>query len=62
MARRNAQALAQAWEHLQRQLPARQATRTHAETFSWAATTQGQLDLFARVLGFPSSPYRSLNI
>ncbi len=30
--------------------PDRAATRAYAEGFGWAATTQGQLDLFARVL------------
>lgn len=31
--------------------PDRAATRLHAEGFDWAETTQGQIDLFRRVLG-----------
>lgn len=31
--------------------PARTATRAYAEDFGWAATSQGQIDLFRRVLG-----------
>lgn len=50
MARRDAQALAAAWGRLHRQLPVREATRTHAEAFSWEATTQGQLQLFRKVV------------
>ena len=30
--------------------PTREATRRHAETFSWDSTTQGQLDLFAKLV------------
>ena len=30
--------------------PPRSATRSHAETFSWDATTQGQLDLFRAII------------
>jgi teichuronic acid biosynthesis glycosyltransferase TuaC len=46
MSRRDAPSLAWAWRHLQACPPAREATRAHAETFSWDSTTQGQLDLF----------------
>ena len=46
---RSAQALVKAWTQLQARSPARAATRAHAETFSWMATTQGQLQLFGRV-------------
>jgi glycosyltransferase involved in cell wall biosynthesis len=46
MARRDGLSLAQAWQCLSAALPPRAATRAHAETFSWDATTQGQLDLF----------------
>lgn len=49
MARRDAASLARAWHQLQACLPAREATRAHAETFSWESTTQGQLDLFRSV-------------
>ena len=48
--RRDAQALVQAWEQLHAQAPTRAATRDHAETFSWASTTQGQLQLFREML------------
>ncbi|WP_374521896.1 glycosyltransferase family 4 protein [Hydrogenophaga sp.] len=51
LARRDAPALAAAWVHLHTQLPNREDTRAHAETFSWDATTQGQLSLFAEVMG-----------
>lgn len=50
MARRDATALAAAWQQLQTRLPCRKATRAHAETFSWDATTQGQLTLFREVV------------
>jgi teichuronic acid biosynthesis glycosyltransferase TuaC len=46
MAQRDAASLAQAWQRLSAAPPAREATRAHAETFSWDATTQGQLALF----------------
>jgi len=49
LARRDAPALAAAWVHLHTQLPSREDTRAHAETFSWEATTQGQLRLFREV-------------
>ncbi len=49
LARRDAQALAAAWAQLQTQLPTRDDTRAHAETFSWEATTHGQLRLFREV-------------
>ena len=50
MAERADQALADAWAKLFAQYPPRAATRAHAETFSWDATTQGQLRLFAGLL------------
>ncbi|ART49647.1 glycosyltransferase family 4 protein [Acidovorax carolinensis] len=50
MARRDTSALAEAWVQLHAQLPTREATRAHAQTFSWEATTQGQLQLFQRVV------------
>lgn len=46
MDQRDAPSLARAWLALQAALPTREATRAHAETFSWDSTTQGQLDLF----------------
>jgi len=50
MERRDAAALVAAWKQLQARQPTREATRAHAETFSWDATTQGQLRLFRRVV------------
>lgn len=59
MADRTSAALVQAWEALQQHLPSRQATRRHAESFSWDATTQGQLTLFRRIcLDAPLQPAR----
>lgn len=46
MAERSGAGLAQAWSTLHAHLPTRAATRQHAETFSWDATTRSQLDLF----------------
>lgn len=50
MERRDAQSLVDAWTHLFSDLPSREATRSHAETFSWNVTTLGQLRLFKSVL------------
>ena len=50
MAERSAIGLAQAWHDLFAHYPSRAATRSHAETFSWDATTQGQLKLFRSIL------------
>lgn len=50
LGRRDAPTLVQAWTRLQENPPTRMATRAHAETFSWIATTQGQLQLFGRML------------
>ncbi|MBX3610153.1 MAG: glycosyltransferase family 4 protein [Hydrogenophaga sp.] len=50
MADRTPQALVQAWHELMAAQPTRTATRHHAEQFSWAATTQGQIDVFNRVI------------
>lgn len=51
MPERSAAGLWAAWQKLMAAYPAREATRAHAEQFSWAATTQGQLALFDRVTG-----------
>lgn len=51
MSERTGAGLAQAWQALRSSYPARDATRAHAETFSWDATTQGQLDLFRQITG-----------
>lgn len=50
MACRDAQSLAAAWRQLHDRLPTRGQTRARAETFSWDATTKGQLQLFRRVV------------
>jgi len=47
---RSAHAIAQAVNRLQSQPPARSATREYAERFSWEATTNGQIELFGRIL------------
>ena len=50
MRERTPNALADAVNVLLARAPDRAATRTYAEQFSWEATTQGQLDLFTRVI------------
>jgi len=50
MASRSAQGLADAWGQLFSNYPSRESTRAHAETFSWDATTQGQLHLFSKIV------------
>lgn len=50
MASRTPEALAQAVLGLLHAYPDRSATRRYAEGFSWEATTQGQLDLFSKIL------------
>jgi teichuronic acid biosynthesis glycosyltransferase TuaC len=47
---RSAEALARAVRHLRAHYPDRGATRRYAETFSWEATTNGQLAMFGRIL------------
>jgi len=56
MPERSGQGLVQAWAELFAHYPARAATRAHAETFSWDATTQGQLALFKNILDCGSGP------
>ena len=56
MPARSGPGLAQAWAALFANYPSRQATRAHAETFSWDATTQGQLSLFGAITGKPQPP------
>ncbi len=48
---RTPEAFAAAITGVLRSPPARADTRAHAEKFSWAETTRGQIDLFRRVLG-----------
>ena len=50
MAERSAAGLIDAWEQLMRSYPLAEATRAHAETFSWQSTTDGQLDLFRKLI------------
>lgn len=49
MAERSAPSLVEAWVRLMQAPPHREATRRHAESFSWDATTQGQIELFNQV-------------
>ncbi len=51
MEQRTPQGLADAVTRLRAHYPEHAATRRYAEGFSWDDTTQGQLDLFARVIG-----------
>lgn len=50
MVERTPEALAQAVRHLFAHGPDRGATRHYAESFGWGATTEGQLELFGRIL------------
>jgi teichuronic acid biosynthesis glycosyltransferase TuaC len=50
LAHRDAQSLVSAWTQLMANLPSREATRRHAERFSWDSTTEGQLAIFQRAL------------
>lgn len=56
MAQRDAASLARAWHELMAVAPTREATRAHAERFSWEPTTQGQLRLMAALTGGTSLP------
>jgi teichuronic acid biosynthesis glycosyltransferase TuaC len=50
---RTPEALAQAVTRLFERAPDRSATRRYAEQYSWDATTEGQLQLFNRILAAP---------
>ena len=50
MPERTASGIARAVTELRNNYPDRNATRFYAEQFNWDATTQGQLDLFRRIL------------
>ncbi len=50
MRERTPSALADAVGMLRAQYPDHQATRRYAERFSWDATTQGQIDLFQKII------------
>lgn len=56
---RTASAIASAARALLAALPPRQATRAYAQRFSWQETTEGQIDLFSRILR-PASPVMSV--
>jgi len=56
MPERSAAGVAQAVRRLRAAPRDRAATRRYAESFSWDATTQGQLDLFHRILAARRSP------
>ncbi len=51
--RRTPQALAQAVRRLFERAPERAVTRRYAEQYSWSATTEGQLELYSRILSAP---------
>ncbi|WP_342618750.1 glycosyltransferase family 4 protein [Rhodoferax sp. GW822-FHT02A01] len=51
MPERTPAGLVQGFEALYAHYPERDATRHHAESFSWDATTQAQLQLFSDILG-----------
>ena len=55
---RTPQEVARAIQHLRTHCPNRNATRLYAEQFSWAPTTEGQLELFNRILATRAPPFR----
>jgi teichuronic acid biosynthesis glycosyltransferase TuaC len=59
LAERSAEAIAVAVRELAARNVPREAVRRYAEQFSWAATTAGQLELFARVLATPRASARA---
>lgn len=50
MAERSVEALIEAMTELMDDYPDRQATRAHAQYFGWTSTTNGQLDIFRRIV------------
>jgi glycosyltransferase involved in cell wall biosynthesis len=56
MGERTAQGVADAVNHLRAHYPDHAATRRYAENFSWDATTDGQLELFGKIIGVRGSP------
>jgi glycosyltransferase involved in cell wall biosynthesis len=56
MPERTAAGVAESVRRLRASPRDRAATRRYAERFSWDATTQGQLDLFHRILAARRSP------
>lgn len=51
MTERTPHGVAEAVNRLRANYPSHEATRRYAEMFSWDDTTQGQIDLFGRILG-----------
>jgi glycosyltransferase involved in cell wall biosynthesis len=51
MKERTAKGIAEALTALRRNYPDHAATRRYAEGFSWDDTTNGQLQLFSRIIG-----------
>jgi glycosyltransferase involved in cell wall biosynthesis len=56
MKERTSQGIADAMRSLREHYPDHAATRRYAENFSWDATTEGQLQLFSRIIGATASP------
>jgi glycosyltransferase involved in cell wall biosynthesis len=56
MKERTSQGIADAMRSLRERYPDHAATRRYAENFSWDATTEGQLQLFSRIIGATESP------
>jgi glycosyltransferase involved in cell wall biosynthesis len=53
MKERTPEGIADAMAQLRANYPDHGATRRYAENFSWDATTEGQLQLFSRIIGTP---------
>jgi teichuronic acid biosynthesis glycosyltransferase TuaC len=53
MKERTSEGIAEAMRKLRDNYPDHAATRRYAENFSWDATTEGQLQLFSRIIGKP---------
>jgi glycosyltransferase involved in cell wall biosynthesis len=53
MKERTPEGIADAMAQLRANYPDHAATRRYAENFSWDATTEGQLQLFSRIIGTP---------
>jgi glycosyltransferase involved in cell wall biosynthesis len=53
MQERTSEGIADAMARLRAHYPDHAATRRYAENFSWDATTEGQLQLFSRIIGTP---------
>jgi glycosyltransferase involved in cell wall biosynthesis len=51
MPERTPDGLVEALERLMASYPERAATRAYAERFNWDATTEGQLEIFERLVG-----------